>query len=531
MNTEDDIENDYIGNPIYNTEVHVINDESKICQSNETGELYIGGNSLAIGYLQKDLTEKSFIEMSINKEKVRLYKTGDLVVWQNDKLKYCGRKDKQIKLNGVRIETEEIKNVIQNYGGILDCLFECEINPVYQYKYLSCYIFPEKEENIILDELKEYLAKKLPSYLLPSRYFFVNDLQLSLNGKLNLNEVKNRTCLKSLKQKNNQAVGAEQQLLNIWSSVLNISIKNINNNARFFELGGDSISSIILTNEINKFFNIEMDVSNLLLLDNFSSQLDYIQFLIKTKKNKKKLASKKIIPLNSPCERVVFLIHPIGGTLFWYLPMARQLNGQLYILGIQDPDLFSSNITLKSIDEMAEKYADYILSYSEKKSNYKFTIGGASFGGTVAIEIAKKLLTNGMKIERVLIFDGWAIYPEQLNDNEYFYKSMRRQQEDWLIKFNKIKSVFFDFNSIFKVQMQRLKMLFDYKPEKIPFHIDILKAEEIIQIFKEINEPTNHWGLWAKKYSVHILPGNHESMFARENVEFLSEKIKEIMKL
>jgi thioesterase domain-containing protein len=193
-------------------------------------------------------------------------------------------------------------------------------------------------------------------------------------------------------------------------------------------------------------------------------------------------------------------------------------------VGIQDPDIFSSSLTLHSIEEMAEAYTKCILSSRPQK---RYIIGGASFGGTIAVEIARKLLSYGYEIDRVLIFDGWAVYPKQLNDEKYFYDSMYRQQQEWLTKFNKINKKFFDFNHFFKVQMQRLHMLFNYEMKELAIQLNVFKAEEIMPVFEIINDPTNHWGYWAKNTTLHSVPGNHETMFSDNHATVLASQIKD----
>ncbi|MBA2711519.1 MAG: amino acid adenylation domain-containing protein [Tatlockia sp.] len=198
------------------------------------GELYVSGPGLARGYLNReDLSKRVFL---IGEDNIRRYKTGDLVRWLPDgSLEYLGRKDKQVKVNGFRIETGEIESKILELKGIKDALVTLSVD-----KRLIAYYIPlnEKFNEELLDH---YLRQQLPEYMVPVCYQQIDSFPMTVNGKVDLN----RLPIPLFKQSKSLIApgnSLEQLLADIWQEVLHV--KNIGINDNFFALGGDSMLTI-----------------------------------------------------------------------------------------------------------------------------------------------------------------------------------------------------------------------------------------------------------------------------------------------
>jgi len=521
-NTEDSINNDYIGHPIYNVTVLVVNDKGQHCRAGEIGELYIAGDSLAIGYLNNTLSEQKFINLEMNDRVVRVYKTGDLVRRTHGNiLEYIGRKDHQLKVNGVRIETEGLKKIILSYDNVYDCIFDVAHNQEGMYKVLICYVLPVKDAILNIEHLKSHLKNKLPDYMIPHKFYIIDKVDLSPNGKIDPSKVKkyisNSNDSSDLKDIHNDI---NKGLSHIWSSVLHTPMSLIHGASNFYELGGDSISSFALLSKINESFLIDMTIEQLVLNQTVESQAQYIRD--KRYRGNKKTTDSILIDLNSKCETSVFLIHPIGGTTFWYLPLAKLFNKKIHLCAIQDPGISTGDTLFNSITEMADYYSECILSDAPQS---KYILGGASFGTTVAIEIAKRLQKHNCVVETILALDGWGIYPKHFQNQQLFEDLMFRQQNDWRMKFNQTSIDIANFDLIFQIQRHRLKMLFDHEMKHFDNHIDIFKANEIMPVFQSIDAPDNHWGQYSSDFTITNVPGNHETMFVAPNVNILAHEI------
>ena len=260
----------HIGKPITNTKYYVLNPTHKPLPMGAIGELYIGGDGVARGYLNRpELTAERFIKNPFQTEEEkkqnkneRIYKTGDLVRMLSDgNIEYIGRNDFQVKIRGYRIELGEIENRIQGFQTRIEGLKDEQVieqvvvlvNEKGDNKYLVGYFVAR--EQIDVEELRSYLSKQLPDYMLPTGLVQIEQMPLTVNGKLD------RRTLLNIEYKISGEVielpknNTEERLLKIWSNLLQIAELELSVTQSFFRLGGNSILSIRLMNLINKEFN------------------------------------------------------------------------------------------------------------------------------------------------------------------------------------------------------------------------------------------------------------------------------------
>jgi len=236
-----EMERPHIGQPIANTRIYILDAAHQPQPPWIPGELCIAGAGLARGYLNRpELTAEKFIEVELFGKIERIYKTGDLARWLPDgNLEYLGRIDNQVKLRGFRIELGEIEAVLSQHSAVKEAvvtLYEADDN-----KRLVAYFTTDSESNKLVTELKNALKANLPDYMVPSHFTVLDKLPLTPNGKID------RKALPAPELNFSEAYEAprndiEQQLAQIWSSLLKLTNISIHDN--FFSLGGDSILSI-----------------------------------------------------------------------------------------------------------------------------------------------------------------------------------------------------------------------------------------------------------------------------------------------
>ena len=239
-----------IGKPFSETKVYIVDQQLKRCPKGVAGELLIGGAGVASGYLnQAELTEKQFIRNPFSPQEEKLYRTGDLVRMLADgNIEFLGRIDNQVKIRGNRIELGAIESVLSKKEGIATVLVLAKEMEAGE-KVLVAYYSGTKE--IDTSEMRLFLEEHLPNYMVPSYFAFVEEFPLTANGKINRKVLPDPT----ITQKKVEEIQAptnekEQILLEVWSSVLkrdNISITD-----NFFDLGGDSIKSILIVSRLKK---------------------------------------------------------------------------------------------------------------------------------------------------------------------------------------------------------------------------------------------------------------------------------------
>jgi len=245
-----------IGKPIGDRRVYLLDHNLKRVPIGVAGEVYIGGKSVARGYLnQPILTHEKFIDNPFLAED-SLYKTGDLVRRLNDgNLEFLGRIDNQVKIRGFRVELGEIETVLTNYSEIREAIVIIR-EDVPGNKSLVAYLVPQNYQ-LVARDVRSYLSQKLPNYMIPNAFVFLDKFPLTANGKIN------RLGLPAadISQQNfgvefvAPRTSTERELVTIWTEVLQLTKVGIYDN--FFELGGHSLLATQLISRLKETFEIE----------------------------------------------------------------------------------------------------------------------------------------------------------------------------------------------------------------------------------------------------------------------------------
>ncbi|ELR72273.1 Long-chain-fatty-acid--CoA ligase [Fulvivirga imtechensis AK7] len=247
-----------LGKPITNSYCLILNANNKLTPIGRTGEICIGGLGVARGYVNDpELTARKFISDPYYPGQI-LYKTGDYGIWQEDgTVLYQGRKDNQVKINGIRVELGHIRSVINDMSEVI----QSEVITTGSPKRLVVFIIVRKEEELTEGETKERLRKILPPYMIPQTVHFLEKFPLTSNGKIDAVALE-KVYIKSrpnniLSLKNFSRY--ESDLVKIWNEVLDPVELDINRS--FFELGGDSLGLMKINNRINDHFNLDLPIS------------------------------------------------------------------------------------------------------------------------------------------------------------------------------------------------------------------------------------------------------------------------------
>ena len=236
-----------IGKPIANASIYIVDEFNNIQAAGVTGEICIGGPGLARGYLNKpELTKEKFIQNPF-KAGDRLYKTGDLGRWLSDgTIEYLGRIDDQVKIRGHRIELGEIESSLSQYSDLIKQILVL-VKEVNREKVIVAYYVSEKE--IDKSELRRYLVKTLPEYMVPGFYVGLESMPLTTNGKIDRKALPSITGEDLIKKQYEAPRNEiEEKLVAIWQEVLAIDTIGISDN--FFELGGHSLLAIQVFNRM-----------------------------------------------------------------------------------------------------------------------------------------------------------------------------------------------------------------------------------------------------------------------------------------
>jgi amino acid adenylation domain-containing protein len=242
-----------IGQPIGNTQLYILDTYLDPVSVGVIGELYIGGEGLARGYLNlPELTSKQFIKNVFREDSSsRLYKTGDRARYLSDySIEILGRIDTQVKINGNRIELGEIDAVLNQHYAVKEVITITRVENSGE-KRLVAYIVSQDDKLVNSNELRNYVRNKLPSYMVPAFFIQLESLPLTPNGKVNFKSLplpEDTRIISGYVAPRNEE---EQVLASIWQDVLGLEQVGIHDN--FFELGGASIQSLRVLAKANMF--------------------------------------------------------------------------------------------------------------------------------------------------------------------------------------------------------------------------------------------------------------------------------------
>jgi amino acid adenylation domain-containing protein/non-ribosomal peptide synthase protein (TIGR01720 family) len=247
-----------IGKPLKHADMFVLDKNNHLVPVGIDGELCVGGNTLSNGYLNlPELTKERFVANPY-KPSSKMYKTGDVVRWlENGDIRFIGRKDKQVKVNGFRIELDEIEEALNKHEAVsksIAIVIEREGE-----KELASYSVTSSETDP--ESLRTYLSRYLPHYMIPHHLIIVDSFPLMMNGKINTKALP----LPGLKSKEYVAPGSETEkaLVELWQHILKAEKIGIEDN--FFSLGGHSLKATQLVSLIYKRLGVKLMLKDIFM--------------------------------------------------------------------------------------------------------------------------------------------------------------------------------------------------------------------------------------------------------------------------
>ncbi|OWO87090.1 non-ribosomal peptide synthetase [Photorhabdus luminescens] len=349
-----------IGKPINNVRLYVLDNHGNLSPVGAPGELYIGGAGLARGYLnQPELTAEYFVAnpFATAEDKARgytrLYRTGDLVRWRADgDLEYLGRNDFQVKIRGYRIELSEIEAALVLHPQVKQTVvIDREHNGN---KVLAAYLVTKGK--LSDNELIRYLSFRLPEYMLPASFTFIDSVPLTLNGKLD------RQALPEPVWGNKEEYVAprnalETQLCAIWQEVLGLEQVGIEDN--FFRIGGNSLTAIRLTTAIRRILATEVSLEQLFALKTIAGLATQMEQQIYTVIPH--LAQERY-PLSFAQERMLFIEQFEQGSDTYHIPYLVELDNDACLPLLET-----------AINRLAERHAVMKMVYRNDNNGQVYT--------------------------------------------------------------------------------------------------------------------------------------------------------------
>ena len=547
-----------IGRPITNTQVYLLDSHLQPVPIGVPGELYIGGDGLARGYLHRpDLTEEKFIpnpfprskgagdtgskgakeEQSSNPE--RLYKTGDLARYLPDgNIEFLGRIDNQVKIRGFRIEVGEVESTLSQYPAVLQCAVIARIDTDSD-KHLVAYIVADQQQKPTTDELWRFLKQKLPDYMVPIAFVFPDDLPLTPNGKIDRRAL---TAPDRLKQEPASTFvppsdDLEIQLTKIWEKVLGKKPIGVKDN--FFDLGGHSLLAVGLLAQIEKTFEKNLPLATLFQ----SPTVEQLANILRQK------------GWSAPCQTLVaiqpggskpplFFIHVLGEGLKFCRPLTSHLDPEqpIYGLAVEIMD----EVSLNKVEDVV---AHYIKEMRSIQPEGPYLLAGIYCGGRVAYEVAQQLYAQGQKVALLALLDtlkdGQAIkiIPVEERALAHWNNFLRIGSAYLLSKRrlgkakNLLMSIYYKFYERMRLSLPQAYQSSTYQKKKNEGNMDWVFAPkqvypERVTLFRAIENIgfIDHDLGWSELapggLEIHDVPGDTFSMLQEPYVQGLAEKLR-----
>jgi nonribosomal peptide synthetase DhbF len=529
-----------IGKPIANSIAVVLDQWQGIAPQGVTGELYLGGECVANGYLgQPELTAERFVELPHPEfQGQRFYRTGDFCRWNwQGELEFVGRRDDQCKIRGYRVELGEIEVALRTIPELKDVAVTARQDRG-DHAYLVAYlVWQSAAEMLDNHALRQILETKLPRYLIPSIFINLTELPLNSNGKVNRPALPAPDFLQPAAQPEQIRNYNESRMVRIWKNVFHRQL--IHPLSNFFDLGGESLLAARLFQLIEKEFQLTLSLSELLYRPTPRELIELIDSRLPSAN------SDSLVTLQERGELAPLFMFPgIGGSLVDFYSLARQLGVERPVFGLQPQGLDGKDVPLASVADIAAAYLQEIRSVQQ---HGPYFLAGYSLGGVIAYEIAQQLLHAGEQVAFLALLDS-SFYEQTVEPPVWKriafhlrYLFSGSAEKSWGYIQRRLKNFLFWMRHGFRgksadylldslelspasrrVAQVHYEAWINYQPQSYSGSVHVLLAS-----WKQGASP-EQWS-WAHliEQELHLdaIPSTHDNLFKGKNTQIIAEKL------
>jgi amino acid adenylation domain-containing protein len=422
-----------IGRPIANTKIHILDENLQPLPIGIAGDLFVEGPGLARGYLNRpEVTAEKFIRNPFRSDsESRIYKTGDRARYlTSGEIEFAGRTDDQVKIRGYRVELKEIEAILGAHPGVREIAVVVRENATEKGpvdKHLVAYVVPSREQTPTGSELRAYLKQKLPPYMVPSAFVLLEAMPKTPNGKVDKRGMPAPTGADFAEAHEYVAPSddLEKNLVKLWGAVLGKDRVGIRDN--FFDLGGHSLLAARLMHRVEQTLGQRLPLAALLQAPTVE------QFAALLRQEGWSASWSSLVPIQAEGSKTPFFcVHGVGGNVLGFRDLARHLEPDQPFYALQPQGLDGKRPCLTRVPEMAERY---IREIKRIQPQGPYRIGGYSFGGLVAYEMAQRLHAINEEVSLLALFDT---YPGKMESRASQLRNLRKlplqQQIGFLLK-------------------------------------------------------------------------------------------------
>ena len=546
-----------IGRPIYNVRIYVLDAALRPCPIGITGEIFIAGIGVGRGYVGRpDLTAERFLPDPFSRVPgSRMYRTGDLARWnERGSLEFLGRIDHQVKLRGFRIELAEIEAVLSMHPAVESCIVTAR-EDVPGDKRLVAYVVC-REYSFSANELRLHLRSTLPDYMIPAAFVHLRALPISRNGKVDRSalprpqDTRDAETLYIAPRTN-----TEEALVSIWKELIGASRIGIEDD--FFKLGGNSLLAVRLAAFIERHFCVRLPLSRLFSARTVASMAVAIDAACANRGTADAVERGPIVVAlrASGTKPPLYCVHAIGGTIFSYEHVARELGTEQPVYGLQAQSIDEGSEAEPSIEGIAERLLEAI---RRTHPRGPYALCGWSFGGVVAFEMAGQLQRAGLHPPALVLLDtpvpGSASSRDTATTKQRLFGELILQlglqriamDLDELCSLPVAAAVaefarhienagLFPQGSASRFVQKTLatlaaheQALRRYAPQRLAGTVALLKASDRDEVGGS-QLPSFDWSPYCAACEVQLVPGTHHTMLAPPNATMLARVLSGVL--
>ncbi len=433
-----------IGRPIAGTRVYILDANREPSPVGVAGELYIGGDGVALGYPNNaSLTEERFSPDPFSPlSGARMYRSGDLARWRaDDTIEFLGRADRQLKIRGFRVEPGEVEAVLRSHPDVTDVA----VTPIERTagdRGLAAYVVARADANPSTSELRSHVAHRLPSHTVPTAWAQLDLLPLTQNGKLDVASLPEATIGVGVSSTDDRGTTIrareldrlERKLMNIWKRALDLD--TIDPDADFFELGGHSLLAVEVFDAIERSLGLRLPLATIF-------DAPTVRRLAASLREEGWKSSRgSLVTLKATGSRPpLFFVSAGDGNSVGFGALARRLGEDQPFYALQPRGLNGGARLHGTVEAMANHYVREI---RRVQRHGPYLLGGRCLGAVVAYEMARRLEARGEEISLLVALDsgGPLWQPRLLADGTPFDEIMScaLRRADWDIDLSDVFS-------------------------------------------------------------------------------------------
>jgi amino acid adenylation domain-containing protein len=541
-----------IGRAIANTTVHLLDAQGQSVRPGEQGEIHIGGPGVARGYVARpDLTAASFVRDSFSADgNARLYKTGDLArALPDGSLDFLGRIDDQVKVRGFRVEPGEVEAALRQHPRVRECKVVARQSGAGGHA-LAGYVSPRAGAALTVEDLRDFLGRRLPEFMVPASFSVLESLPLNANGKLDLPALAESEPAPIAPQPQvAPASPIEQGITELWQEVLGRN--HLSRDDDFFLVGGHSLLAIRLIARLRERFSVDVPVQRLFETPTIAGLGDFIAEHLPTM-TPGSAESLVMIQKGDAQRRPLYLVPGgWGGEIEFlvYAELVRNMDRTLPLYGLRARASNTDPLPDKTVEEFAAAFIDDITRFQPEGP---YMLGGECVGGVVAYEMARQLEAAGRKVSLVLLLD--TEWPSEAGLRLFDEWDVKRRAEEAARHRRTLGQHWAEARKCGPLGMLRYAWR-HFRPGALERQISGFIAERarftawprrlmnfplqphngrITLLQDEATSRTGDLAVWRQHHSgeldVHIVTGDHAS-YIREHAPEAAAKIREIIDL